>query len=157
MDQTVAQIMTHGSILQLSGLLGLALFFGVIGWREARDENAFGIFFMALAVFFLAGHVIQLACYPQTGPLAEAIGSLNGWSWLASFLAPALVGLFLVRGFSGLFGDDFRIGLVKLFFGLTLVCYLYMLGDNWPVDLRAVIAILWLVAFLKMEFGAVRT
>jgi hypothetical protein len=157
MDQTVAQIMTSGSILQLSGLLGLALFFVVIGWREVRDENAFGVFFLALAIFFLAGHIIQLTCYPKTGPLAAAISSLDGWSWLASFLAPALVGLFLIRGIGGMLGDDIRVGLVKLFFGLTLVCYLYMLGESWPVDVRAVIAILWLVAFLKMEVGGVRT
>jgi hypothetical protein len=44
-------------------------------------------------------------------------------------------------------------GLVKLFFGLTLLCYLYILGANWPLDIRAVLTLVWLGFFFKTEMA----
>jgi hypothetical protein len=156
MDQSIAQVFTSAAILQMSGLIGLALFFIVIGWREARDQNAMGLFFLALAIFLILGHLVQLADLPTSGPLRTPLGHIDIWTWLAVFLTPALIALYILRGLVGLAGSALREGLVKLFFGLTLLCYIYMIGCDWPIDVKAIITVIWLLMFFKLELGELR-
>jgi hypothetical protein len=157
MDQTFAQIFATSSILQLSGLVGLALFFVVIGWRETRDQNAMGLFFLALAGFLILAHVLLLTDLPTSGPLRTPLGHIDIWTWLAVLLTPALIGLYILRGVVGLAGSAVREGMVKLFFGLTLWCYIYMIGNEWPMDVKAILVVVWLLMFFKLELGELQS
>jgi hypothetical protein len=157
MDQTLAQILVNATVLQMSGLIALALFFFVVGWRETRDHRPMGLFFLAFAFFLLLGHVVQLSDLSISGPLRTPLAHMNVWTWLAVFLTPALIGLYVVRGMVGLAGSALREGIVKLFFGLTLLCYVYMIGHDWPVDVKAILTVIWLLVFFKLELGELQS
>ena len=42
---------------------------------------------------------------------------------------------------------------VKVFFGLTLLCYLYMVGQSWPIDVKGILTIIWLTMLFKTELS----
>ena len=47
-------------------------------------------------------------------------------------------------------------GLIKMFFGLTLFCFLYMLGESWPTDIKIILSGIWLLILFKTEFAFAR-
>jgi len=61
--------------------------------------------------------------------------------------------LFLARGLFNFARYESYDGLVKLFFGLTLFCFVFMLGSNWPLDVRAILALIWVAVFFKVELA----
>ncbi len=156
MEHAIAEIYSTGTIAQASGLIAMAIFFIVVSVRELRDEHPAGFFMFALSTFFAVIHVLLLAGVFTSGPLGQPIPHLNMWTWLASLLAPAVIGLFLLKGLYGLLSSDTREGMVKMFFGLTLLCFLHMIGTDWPVDVKAVMTVVWLTVFFKMELGDLR-
>ena len=150
MDTGIIDIFAETSLFQLSGLIGLALFFALVGIREIRDERPEGSLFLMIAIFLTIAHAILLNNLIST---TETLGSLNSWSWLVSLLAPALIVLFLARGLFNFARYENSDGLVKLFFGLTLFCFVFMLGSNWPLDVRAILTLIWVVVLLKVELA----
>ena len=73
------------------------------------------------------------------------------WSWLTILFAPALIVLFITFGLLNFVLDYFRIGLIKLFFGLTLLCYIFMLGQEWAFDVRGIITIIFCLIWFEVE------
>ncbi len=124
---------------QLSVLLIGAFLFLMIAIRELRNEDMNGLLAMAFGFFFLSVHAILLWNLPN--PITPDNFSL--WSWLTGFLAPALIVLYVVFGFFNLLTVRLGLGMVRLFFGLTLYCYLYMLGSCWPIDVRGILVLVW--------------
>ena len=144
-----SQIFSDTAYIQLSALLAGALFFFMVGLRELKDGQFQGFLFAAVGLFFLTIHLIFLFTLPDgTSPLQN----LNLWLWLTTFLAPALIVLYLLFGFYNFLMSAFNAGLVKVFFGLTLFCYLFMLGMNWPADVRGLIVLTWAVVWFNIEF-----
>ncbi|RKX25432.1 MAG: hypothetical protein DRP45_05920 [Candidatus Zixiibacteriota bacterium] len=153
MEQTAAQIFAYSSLLQSSGLIGIAILFLIMGIRDIREERFEGYFSLILSVFFAIAHVFHLSNLPTKGILSSPIGQINGWIWFSVLLAPALIALFVLRGIVNFMTSNSRLGLVKLFFGLTLLCYLFMLGNGWAVDIKAIITVIWLLLLFKIELG----
>jgi hypothetical protein len=81
------------------------------------------------------------------------LNNLNFWQWLIAFFAPALITLYLLFGFFNMLMSKVKLGLVKIFFGLTLLCYLFMLGGNWPLDVRGIITLIWIGLWFDVELG----
>jgi len=150
MDTGIIDIFAETSLFQLSGLIGLALFFALVGIREIRDERPEGSLFLVIAIFLTIAHAVLLNNLLST---TGTLGSLNSWSWLVSLLAPALIVLFLARGLFNFARYENSDGLVKLFFGLTLFCFVFMLGSNWPLDVRAILTLIWVVVLFKVELA----
>ena len=150
MDPAIIDIFTETSMLQLSGLIGLALFFALVGIREIMDERVEGSLFLVISIFLTLAHAVLLDNLAST---TGAIGTLNSWGWLVSLLAPALIVIFLARGLFNFARYESRDGLVKLFFGLTLFCFLFMLGSDWPLDVRAILTLSWVAVLFKVELA----
>jgi len=152
MAPTLTEIFASGNWFLAGALLWATLFFGVVGIRELRHGFSEGYLFLTLATFFAVGHAAVVANGIDQGML-PGLGHLNVWTWLVGLFAPVLVALFCLRGLTCLAFLERRDGLIKIFFGLTLLCYLYMLGSGWPIDVRAIIALIWLGFLLKTELA----
>lgn len=148
--QQISQIFADAAYFQLTALLTGALFFAMVGIREMRNENLYGYLFVAISIFFLAIHVFFMF---NLSPSASPIHNLGLWEWLIAFFAPALITLYLVFGFFSMLFSKVRNGLVKIFFGLTLLCYLFMLGGSWPLDARGIIVMIWSGLWFDVELG----
>jgi hypothetical protein len=150
---SLEQIFSESSYLLLTGLLAAGLFFLIAGLREIKDSSLQGLLLIALSAFFACAHALYLINIPTGSFMAKAVGCLSLWQWLAVLFAPALVALFLSRGLLFLIMTYFRAGLVRVFFGLTLVFFLYIVGLQWPVDIKGILVVLWAFSLLEVELG----
>ncbi|HWR82743.1 MAG TPA: hypothetical protein VN285_05535 [Candidatus Deferrimicrobium sp.] len=151
MDLYILEVIARVSILILTGLIGAALLFAMIGLKEVRSGCQEGVLYLAMAVFFGAAHFYLLT---QTNLPASGTGSTSGfdfWRWAVTLLAPALLVLYFAFGLLDLFTRRLIEAKLKIFFGLTLVCYLYLLGRDWAGDLRGIIALIWCGIWFNLQ------
>ncbi len=151
MDYTIEHVLTSGSYLLLAGLVAAALFFAMAGLRELQSRVLEGLLYLFLSLFLVTVHACLLANLPPDGRLGLMIARMNLWTWLTLLYAPGLIALFLVRSVVSFFTEQYRPGLVKLYFGLTLICFLYMVGSSWPVDMKAILALLYGLVWFNVE------
>ena len=153
MSTGLTEIFADSAFLQLSGLLGLTLFFILVGFREIRHERPEGYLFLTISVFLAISHAVLLSSLASAHLKSPLFENLSLWVWLVALLAPAICVIFIVRALFNFAVEKHREGLIKLFFGLTLVCYLYLLGSNWPLDVRGFLTIIWLSFLFKTELA----
>lgn len=149
----LTDIVAQSAFFQLSGLLGLGMFFVLLGLREIQDDRPEGFLYLMIAIFLAVAHAVLLDNMISTTPELAVLGPINVWLWLVFLLAPALICLFLLRSMVNFALYQGRDGLFKLFFGLTLLCFVYMLGDHWPMDVRGILIIIWIGFFFKTEMA----
>ena len=140
------------SYLFLVGFLAAALFFGMTGYREARGRYVEGLLYIALSIFFVFAHIYCLINESVGNPVGIAISGLNFWTWLAVIFAPALIALYLVIGLIDFIRSHIQSAMVKLFFGLTLLCFIYMLGHSWPADVKAILTVFYCITWFNVEY-----
>ncbi len=155
MDQILTDIFADGAVIQVAALLGATLFFLTVGLLEVRDEHPEGFLYLTIALFFVLAHIACLVNLPAHLEATGIVSEFSIWAWMALLLAPALIALYLLRSLLDFAFSRSRRGMVKLFFGLTLLCFLYMLGADWPMDIRGVMTLIWLSMFFKLELGIV--
>jgi hypothetical protein len=153
MDYSIAQALISSSLFHLCALLAASMFFGMIGLRILRDEDLEGRLFIALSIFFFCAHLLYLVNLPPGNPLTALASEADIWSWLVVLLAPVLITVYLPFGLHSFLQRRVRPGLVKVFFGLTLLCYLYMVGQSWPIDVKGVLTLIWCLTWLNVEFS----
>ena len=154
MDQSINIVFAQGSFLFLAGLIVAALFFARTGLQELTSNIIEGLLYLAFAVFFFCLHFYCLLNMPRFSYLAKITTDMNIWNWLLVFLAPVVIGLFILIGTFNFIKSHRHAGLVKLFFGLTLYCYLYMLGSSWPIDTKAIMTICYGYIWFNLELQA---
>ena len=152
MNPTLIEIFAGGSWFQVTALLGVALFFAIVAVKELYHGFMEGYLYLMFSLFFGVAHAMVTVNALTTGML-PGLNEFGVWTWLVSLLAPALCALFCLRALVSFFCLERRDGLIKLFFGLTLVCFLYMLGSQWPVDIRAILAVIWVAFLVKTELA----
>jgi hypothetical protein len=153
MDYSIAQAFINSSLLHLCALLAASMFFGMIGLKILQDEDLGGMLFIAFSIFFFCAHLLYLFNLPPGNPLTAIASEVNFWSWLVVLLAPVLIALYLLFGLHSFLKSRVRPGLVKVFFGLTLLCYLYMIGQSWPIDVKGVLTLIWCLTWFNVEFS----
>jgi hypothetical protein len=151
MERNIEMMLSSNSAFYLSSLLAAALFFMMVAFREVKREHYEGFMYFPLALFFGAVHAFALCYIPIDSPMATVLAELNVWNWAIYVLAPALIMLFIVLGIFNFLRIDTRTALVKIFFGLTLLCYLFMLGQNWAADTKGIITLLYCMAWFEVE------
>ena len=149
----LVDIFASGTFYQLSGLAGLILLFIVMGAREIRDGCSEGYLYLTIAVFLAIAHAVLLDHALSASPQLPFLSNLNVWLWLVVLMAPALIVLFVLRATVSFVTLNGREGLIKLFFGVTLLCYLYMVGSSWPADIRGTLTIVWVGFLFKTEMA----
>jgi len=153
MEHNLQEFFDTTALLQIMALLVGALFFAMAGLRELKNERPEGYFFLTLSVFFLMAHGYCICNLPPDLSVIPVSGGLGIWQWLVNLLAPALIILLLVFGLFSLLMTRLWEGLVKIFFGLTLLCYLYMLGGSWPIDMRGILTVIYGSVWFHIELG----
>jgi hypothetical protein len=73
------------------------------------------------------------------------------WGWLVFLLAPALVVLFLLYTLINWIMARSKAGFFSLFFGATLACLLFLIGDQWPMDVRGILTATWTFFFFSVQ------
>lgn len=143
MEQDVLNIFSQGSYLILLGTVTAAVFFAMTALHELQSRHLDGLVYLVLAVFFVAAHFIYLSELPAKTMALLTDQPMSVWLWLSLFFAPALICLFILFGVFRLMFSSTQAGLVKIFMGLTLLCYLYMLGPDWPVDVKGILTLVY--------------
>lgn len=153
MDQYLSQLFQHGTVFMLSGLVAAALFFIMAGLRELSYEHHDGYLYVVLGMFFMGAHFYLLTNLPAfQGTDAGTIQNLSlVWQWLVTIFAPALIGLFLLIGIYNFIITKVKIGLTKIFFGVSLTTFLYFLGQSWAIDIKGVLTLLWTIVWFDVE------
>ncbi len=151
MESELLTIFERGATFYLSGMIAAALFFGMAAIRDLRLEKMEGILFLALSVFFMAAHFFYLYNIPDSTPVGSIRNLTIFWDWLSNVMAPALITLFLVLGLFSFARTNPQTGMVKLFFGLTLLFFLYRLGATWPLDVKGILTAVWCLIWFDVE------
>jgi len=154
MDQQLASIFANLSSLLLIGALVAALFFAGAGLRELKSGFLQGFLLLSAAVFFVAAHLYYLFNIPEGSRFAAQVGGLDFWRWGAILLAPALIVIYLLRGIFDLTRRQRQEALTRLFFGLTLLCFVYMVGHAWPSDLKTIVTGFYGFVWFEIEHAA---
>ena len=121
------------------------------GVRELKQQSMEGLLYLVLGIFFSIAHFLLLQNLPFDSMLSLYLGSLNFWQWLTILFAPSLIVLYLAIGLFNFAIEQFRNGLIKIYFGLTLICFLYMLGTDWAVDVKGIITIVFCLTWFEVE------
>ncbi len=150
MEQQLVDIFGQTAYLILIGTTAAAMFFAMTAVRELQSHHVDGVLFLALALFFAIAHVVYLNTLPGQSPLKVTTAPDELWRWVNLYFAPALIVLFLLFGVYRMIADSTPTGLVKVFFGMTLLCYMYMVGLHWPPDVKGIIALVYTGAWFDM-------
>jgi hypothetical protein len=151
MDQQLAAIFTSTSLLLLIGGLTAALFFLGVGLREIKSGVVEGLLYLSMSIFFVASHFLYLANIPDSSRFAAMVADLNLWEWVTTMFVPALIAMFLARSICDLARLQHRPALTRMFFGLTLLCFIYMIGAAWPEDAKATVAAFYGFTWFDLE------
>jgi len=155
MEYTIQQVFSNGSYLLLAGLVAAALFFAMAGLRELQSIALEGLLYLALAFFFIIVHLYLLSNLPPGGILGLLVAKMNLWTWLTLLYAPSLILMFIVMGCFAFATEKYSPGLVRIFFGLTLLCYLYMVGSSWPADVKGILTLIYGLIWFNLELRTV--
>ena len=150
MEQNLAKLVTGTSYLLIFGLVAAAAFSTMIALRKIKEEGIEGFLFLVLAVFFAIAHGYILT-NTRIAYFTTLLKDLNFWGWLIFILAPVLIGLYIFFALHSFLSARLMDGSVKLFFGSTLLCYLYILGPNWAPDIRGILILIWCGMWFHLE------
>ncbi|MBK7140487.1 MAG: hypothetical protein IPH75_00230 [bacterium] len=151
MESSLNQLYANGSLIMMSGLVAAALFFVMVGIRELRDESMEGILYLVLGAFFFCAHFYYLMNLPDPTPMGGQASLDRVWGWLSLIFAPALIGLFLLIGLYNFIVTQVKLGLTKMFFGFSLVAYLYLIGGGWAIDIKGILTVVWTMIWFNVE------
>lgn len=153
MAETLSDIVARNALVHLVALLAAALFFLANGFRALRRENPEGFLYLTLALFFFLVHAFYISNFPDDSPVINPFVDWSAWNWLALLGAPSLIFLYLTLGTYHLFALRLKQGLYGLFFGLTLLCFVYMIGGQWPMDVKGALTLTWGTVWFNWELN----
>lgn len=153
MDLLFGNLFDFSTFLYLTGLLTAALFFAKSGIRDIKLGHYDGLVYIALSLFFVAAHVVFLFAGKADNTLFSFASRLDLTSWFVLLFAPALVILYLVFGLYDFIRMNLFEGFVRVFFGATLIGFLYIIGVDWAVSLKAFLTMLYCGAWIMLEIS----
>ena len=132
-------------------LLIAALFFMTLGIRKLRKKHYEGFLYLLVTLFLVMVHIFYLISIPLDNELSYLTAQMNLWYWSVLMLAPSLIFLFIFFSFMNFVMNRYNIGAFNLFFGLSLLCFLFILGSDWPLVLKGVITFGFTFLYFKTE------
>lgn len=141
-------IFTDFARFQLAAVLAGALFFAMSGFRALKDEHVGGLVHFLLSTFLLTVHGYLLFNLPSSTLSLQKLGVQY---WLFEIFAPVLAILFLVIGVYNFLNARGTVAMVKILLGISFIGLLFILGQNWPGDIRGIMIVVWSVIWFKVE------
>ncbi|MBN1211126.1 MAG: hypothetical protein JXA92_00985 [candidate division Zixibacteria bacterium] len=151
MELTFDKIYSDLGTLYLPGFVVFSISFASFGIRQIKQKGLDGIIYLIIALFFIAAHAYFLIEHPFRIFPGSVLDGISFIKWIELILAPPVILVFLISGLYAFIKTAFKEGLEKIFFGLTLYCFLYMLGGAWPLNIKAALAVIWLILFFGVE------
>lgn len=151
MELTFQKIYSDCSYLILPGFIAVSFSFTSAGLRHLRHKGYEGIVYFILALFFMVAHACFIFEIPCRFFPVSALTGISLGKWTDLILIPALLITFILSGLYAFIRTYFNEGLLKIFFGLTLYCYLFMLDINWPENFRIGLVFIWFLFFIIIE------
>ena len=136
-------------ILIMLAVLGMYMTVGAL--RAFRTNLTAAFIYGTLSLFFWTLHFVWLANASDESILYYCV-DMCAAKWLVFIFAPALVTLFLTSGAYWYAKEGLVEALPRLFFGLTLLLLLYMLGVDWPLEFRGLLSFFWAAFLFATEF-----
>ncbi len=136
-------------ILMILAALGMFMAVGAV--RTFRTNLTATFIYGTLSLFFWTLHFVWLANVSDESILYYCV-DMSAAKWLVFIFAPALVALFLTSGAYWYAKEGMGEALPRLFFGLTLLCLLYMLGVDWSVQFKGLLSFFWGTFLFATEF-----
>ena len=136
-------------ILIMLAVLGMFMTVGAL--RTFRTNLTAAFIYATLSLFCWTLHFVWLVNTPD-GSILYYFADMSAAKWLVFIFAPALVILFLTSGAYWYAKEGMVEALPRLFFGLTLLLLLYMLGVDWPLELRGLLSFFWAAFLFATEF-----
>jgi len=137
--------------MYLPGFVAFSISFASVGLKQIKQKGYDGIIYLIIALFFMAAHAYFLIEQPFRIFPGSVLDGINFIKWIELVLAPPVILVFLLSGLYAFVKSAFKEGLVKIFFGLTLFCFLYMLGSAWPLSVKAALTVFWLILLFVVE------
>lgn len=156
MDFLFGNLFDFSTFLYLTGLLATALFFSKLGIRDIKFGHYDGLVYIALSLFFVGAHVVFLFTGKADNTLFSFASRLDFVSWFVLLFAPALVILYLIFGLYSFIRNNLFEGFARVFFGTTLIGFLYIIGLDWDVSLKAFLTMLYCGAWLLLEVSTIK-
>jgi len=138
-------------VMILIMLAVLGMFMAVGALRAFRTNLTAAFIYATLSLFCWTLHFVWLVNAPDESILFYLV-DMSAARWLVFIFAPALVILFLTSGAYWYAKEGMVEALPRLFFGLTLLLLLYMLGVDWPLEFRGLLSFFWAAFLLATEF-----
>ncbi|MCH8027051.1 MAG: hypothetical protein IID63_02895, partial [candidate division Zixibacteria bacterium] len=129
----------------------LGMFMTVGALRTFRTNLTAAFIYATLSLFCWTLHFVWLVNTPD-GSILYYFADMSAAKWLVFIFAPALVILFLTSGAYWYAKEGMVEALPRLFFGLTLLLLLYMLGVDWPLEFRGLLSFFWAAFLFATEF-----
>ncbi len=139
-------------VMVLVAVATMGIMTGISFFKSLKKNSVEALINFTLSAFLWSLHFIWIAYAPPSSILFSA--SPNFWQWLVFLFSPALVIVFLAYAMYWYAKSGGRPALIRMFFGVTLACLLYMLGQNWPEPVQGVLSLLWIFFLWKVEFPA---
>jgi len=119
-------------------------------FKGLKKNTVETLIYFTLSAFLWALHFIWISFAPPESILFHA--SINFWQWLVYLFSPALVIVFLVYSMYWYAKSGCWQALVRIFFGVTLACLLYMVGAHWPEAVKGILSLMWVFFLWRVEF-----
>jgi hypothetical protein len=150
MTQTIGYWLGDTMAIVLIAVAALGIMATITSFKRLKKNSGEAMVFFTLSAFLWALHCIWISYAPPESILFHA--SIGFWQWLVFLLAPALALVFLIHAayWYAKFGS--RPALIRIFLGLTLVCLLFMLGQDWSMHLKGTLTLFWIFFMWRVEF-----
>nr|MBN2276477.1 hypothetical protein [candidate division Zixibacteria bacterium] len=155
MDILLGNFFSFNSFLYLTGLIAAAFFFAMVGIRELKSDRHEGLVYVALAIFFIAAHVIMLFSNFSSKTISDFNLMPGAWEWLILLLGPALVTLYILFGLFSFVKLHVGEAILKIGLGVSLIGILYFAGLEWPQEVRAMLVIIFGITWFGIELRTV--
>lgn len=154
-EETINYLLANSNYYFLTGLIAMTLFFAITGLKYLSLKLQEGLLYVAMAILFFSYHLYLLFNIQGNGSIANINSEIDIWVWLAALVSPALIALFLLSGVVSFLKSLYHSGLVKIFFGLTLLCYIYMMGQGWAADIKGIMTIVYSGVWVNLELRTI--
>lgn len=137
-------------VIVLVAVAAMGILTGISFFRSLKKKSLEAMIYFTLSTFLWALHWIWMSFAPPESILFNH--SVGFWQWLVYLFSPALIIVFLVYSMYWYAKSGGWPAMVRIFFGVTLACLLYMLGHNWSDALKGILSLIWVFFLWRVEF-----
>ena len=151
MTQNIEYWLGDTMVIVLITLATLGLMAAIASLKSFKKNSVESIIYFTLSAFFWTLHLIWIIYAPPESILFCCV-SIDIWYWLVYLFSPALAIVFIIYSMYWFAKSGGWPALLRIFFGVTLPCFLYMVGQDWSIVIKGMLSVTWFYFLLRVEF-----